>query len=375
MNLNCGRRFNISGFRGFGATALDGQCMATVQTLEWLAAKQYSAMLSLNVIPEHVQHLSTLPLTIREKIVFYVQNAISLSPQPYHKQVLEELASKGDVELEIEINDENNGSYGEKCKAIWFDLLKKCRYRRNRNGSTTVGIRLKELRARYWKHSLSKYLQDLSSLACLDLTGYSFLDADETMYVIAQSCPHLKKVNLSRCNTITDVGVFALFSYCKKLENIKLAYAECITSAVLSKIILQCPEIKYVNVKGNTDMQTIAKSKFGLKDRGFVEINMKQVRGISAHEINEIVSSSIDSLEILKMGDTNLDLKLLSPLLKSRLNEKTLPLQKLDISWCEDCDAESLIELIRLCPEFDNIQKSRVRLRHERCGIRAGYNL
>ena len=69
-------------------------------------------------------------------------------------------------------------------------------------------------------------------------------------------------------------------------------------------------------------MQTIAKSKFGLKDRGFVEINMKQVRGISAHEINEIVSSSIDSLEILKMGDTNLDLKLLSPLLKVDLMKK-----------------------------------------------------
>ena len=34
------------------------------------------------------------------------------------------------------------------------------------------------------------------------------------------------------------------------------------------------------------------------------------------------------------MGDTNLNLKLLSPS-KSRIDEKILPLQKLDISWCE----------------------------------------
>ena len=77
---------------------------------------------------------------------------------------------------------------------------------------------MKKPRARYWKHSLSKYLQDLSSLACLDLTGYSFLDADETMYVIAQSCPHLKQINLSRCNTVTDVGVFAFFTIVKNLK-------------------------------------------------------------------------------------------------------------------------------------------------------------
>ena len=56
------------------------------------------------------------------------------------------------------------------------------------------------------------------------------------------------------------------------------------------------------------------------------------------------------------MGDTNLDLKLLSPLLKSRIDEKILPLQKLDISWCEDCDAESLIELIHLCPELKSFK-------------------
>ena len=66
------------------AAVLNGRCMATVRTLEWLAAKQYSAMLSLNVIPEHVQHLSNLPLAIRENFrsTFKTQYLFRRSPPP-----------------------------------------------------------------------------------------------------------------------------------------------------------------------------------------------------------------------------------------------------------------------------------------------------
>ena len=47
-----------------------------------------------------------------KKIVFYVQNAISLFHHSHTTTGAGRLA-EGDVELEIEINDENNGSYGE----------------------------------------------------------------------------------------------------------------------------------------------------------------------------------------------------------------------------------------------------------------------
>ena len=46
--------------------------MEKIQSLEWLAAKQYAALLVLNLVPEqHIPHLSTLALSIK--------NAISIS--------------------------------------------------------------------------------------------------------------------------------------------------------------------------------------------------------------------------------------------------------------------------------------------------------
>ena len=37
-------------------------------------------------------------------------------------------------------------------------------------------------------------------------------------------------------------------------------------------------------------------------ERELKEINMKQVRGVSAAQINQIISNNVNSLEIIKMG-------------------------------------------------------------------------
>ena len=197
-----------------------------MQTLEWLAAKQYSALLSLNLIPEHVCHLSTLPEAVKRKIVFYLQNAIGSAPEPYHQQMLEELVKRCKIEVSLELTNSNN----ENNKELWLNILKKCRSM-NKNGINLIGLTCK-----YWEQSLQKYFQDVNTLQYIDISGYKYGNADETMFVIAQSCTNLTSINLSRCDALTDIGLLALLEYCKKMKSINLSYVEYITSKSFLKL-------------------------------------------------------------------------------------------------------------------------------------------
>ena len=324
-----------------------------MQTLEWLAAKQYSALLSLNLIPEHVCHLSTLPEAVKRKIVFYLQNAIGSAPEPYHQQMLEELVKRCKIEVSLELTNSNN----ENNKELWLNILKKCRSM-NKNGINLIGLTCK-----YWEQSLQKYFQDVNTLQYIDISGYKYGNADETMFVIAQSCTNLTSINLSRCDALTDIGLLALLEYCKKMKSINLSYVEYITSKSFLKIIQDCPNVTSINIKGNTCIEMYSSIQFfegnqnednrNSKRFELLELNMKQVRGVSDKQINDIVSRNLNTLQILKMGDTNFNLNLLNI---QNHNIKTLPLQKLDISWCEDCDTMQLISFILKCPNLTSFK-------------------
>jgi hypothetical protein len=325
-----------------------------MQTLEWLAAKQYSALLSLNLVPEHVCHLSTLPEAVKRKIVFYLQNAIGCAPEPYHQQILEELVQRCNIEVSLELTNSNN----ENNKELWLNVLKKCRSMTNKNGINLVGLTCK-----YWKQSLQNFFQGVNTLQYINISGYQYENADETMFVIAQSCPNLTSINLSRCEALTDIGLLALLEYCKKMMSINLSYVEYITSKSFLKIIQDCPNVTSINIKGNTCIEMYPFIQFFEETQNedsrngkrfeLLELNMKQVRGVSGKQINDIVSRNLNTLEILKMGDTNFNLNLLNI---QNYNRKTLPLQKLDISWCEDCSTTQLISLIEKCPNLKSFK-------------------
>ena len=167
--------------------------MEKIQSLEWLAAKQYAALLVLNLVPEqHIPHLSTLALSIKKKLVFYLQNSISISPEPYHQPILEQLVVNTDIEVSLDLVD--NGNINNKM--VWSNILKKCKRKQeinNDNNKSTCNnnneknnnylINLKELKCKCWKNSLSSYLQGLSTLKHINISGYKYENADQTMFV------------------------------------------------------------------------------------------------------------------------------------------------------------------------------------------------
>ena len=172
--------------------------MEKIQSLEWLAAKQYAALLVLNLVPEHIPHLSTLALSIKKKLVFYLQNSISISPEPYHQPILEQLVVNTDIEVSLDLVD--NGNINNKM--VWSNILKKCKRKQeinNDNNKSTCNnnneknnnylINLKELKCKCWKNSLSSYLQGLSTLKHINISGYKYENADQTMFVSRITLP------------------------------------------------------------------------------------------------------------------------------------------------------------------------------------------
>ena len=112
-----------------------------------------------------------------------------------------------------------------------------------------------------------------------------------------------------------------------------------------------CVHLKSINIKGNVKIELSPYIQLGMDkqdQRELKEINMKQVRGVSAAQINQIISNNVNSLEIIKMGDTEFNLSLLP---YENMND-VLPLKKLDLSWCEDCNTKTLINFIKKCPNL-----------------------
>ena len=103
-----------------------------------------------------------------------------------------------DIEVSLDLVD--NGNINNKM--VWSNILKKCKRKQeinNDNNKSTCNnnneknnnylINLKELKCKRWKDSLSSYLQGLSTLKHINISGYKYENADQTMFVSRITLP------------------------------------------------------------------------------------------------------------------------------------------------------------------------------------------
>ncbi|RHZ78645.1 hypothetical protein Glove_158g102 [Diversispora epigaea] len=80
------------------------------------------------------------------------------------------------------------------------------------------------------------------NLEHLALNSLKFLN-DETIYIIVQSCPNIRYLNLEFCYVI-DTAVEAIAQSCRNMEYFNLYRSESITDSSIFKIVKKCSYIQ-----------------------------------------------------------------------------------------------------------------------------------
>lgn len=93
-----------------------------------------------------------------------------------------------------------------------------------------------------------RVLQRSPRLEVLKLRACETIGA-KTLHVAAQSCPGLIKINMSRCNHVSNAAVMALARNCRELKYANLAWSDCTSSGMLS-LLNYCQDLKILNVSG-----------------------------------------------------------------------------------------------------------------------------
>ena len=84
-------------------------------------------------------------------------------------------------------------------------------------------------------------------LVRIDLSECSWV-TDVTLGELAKHFPNLQSINLAYCDKVTDGGVSELAKYCPKLLSINLYYCDKVTDVGVGELAKHCPQLQSINL-------------------------------------------------------------------------------------------------------------------------------
>ena len=96
--------------------------------------------------------------------------------------------------------------------------------------------------------SVCRVLQKSPNLEVLKMRACETIGS-RTVNIAAEYCPQLCKINMARCNHVSNIAVLALARSCIKLKYVNLAWSDCGSEGMLS-LLQQCQDLVILNVSG-----------------------------------------------------------------------------------------------------------------------------
>eukprot|EP01117_Protostelium_nocturnum_P015992 TRINITY_DN6248_c0_g1_i1.p1 TRINITY_DN6248_c0_g1~~TRINITY_DN6248_c0_g1_i1.p1 ORF type:complete len:751 (+),score=167.64 TRINITY_DN6248_c0_g1_i1:1516-3768(+) len=215
----------------------------------------------------------------------------------------------------------------------------------------------------------------LSQLKVLNLSWCRRVD-DAVLTKISEGCPELRVIDISLCNSITDVG-FSSLSNCAYLKGILASKCRNLSDLGIMEVVKKCTDLLFLNLTEwkLTDEGLNCISSYcpylicvvlgsckAITDAG-VELLVKRCNRVQSLAIscckqltNEAIISVSKHLYRLQSLSAS-ELPLVDDFGLSSLKECTL-LQNLSISWCNTITDESIIEVLTNCNLLETLDLS-----------------
>ncbi|GBC33361.2 F-box/LRR-repeat protein 20 isoform X1 [Rhizophagus irregularis DAOM 181602=DAOM 197198] len=159
-----------------------------------------------------------------------------------------------------------------------------------------------------------KIVEAYSKLVLLCIGGLKWykLISDQTIDVIAHSCPNLRHLSLKCCHNITDISVNRLLQHIHNLEYLELDQCRFITDSSICNTANSCPKLKHLDIDtSDASDTTICNIIYSCKNLRYLDIRC--CRLATDIVIDEIVQHC-SSLEFLGIQSTNVSKDALSKL-------------------------------------------------------------
>ncbi|UZO16138.1 uncharacterized protein OCT59_007528 [Rhizophagus irregularis] len=149
-------------------------------------------------------------------------------------------------------------------------------------------------------------------LLCIGGLKWYKLISDQTIDVIAHSCPNLRHLSLKCCHNITDISVNRLLQHIHNLEYLELDQCRFITDSSICNTANSCPKLKHLDIDtSDASDTTICNIIYSCKNLRYLDIRC--CRLATDIVIDEIVQHC-SSLEFLGIQSTNVSKDALSKL-------------------------------------------------------------
>lgn len=131
--------------------------------------------------------------------------------------------------------------------------------------------------------------ESLPNLTTLVL--HSSLISDDTIILIAKSCPKMIDLNLEGCHRITDVGLIQVAQYCRDLEDLSLSFCQTITDKSMEKIGEYCKKLKSLDINACLSINSIGVKYLAMKCLTLEKLDMTHNRQVDFSTIESMINS------------------------------------------------------------------------------------
>ncbi|CAB5185146.1 unnamed protein product [Rhizophagus irregularis] len=157
-----------------------------------------------------------------------------------------------------------------------------------------------------YNHELSVFVEAYFKLVLLCIGGLKWykLISDQTIDVIAHSCPNLRHLSLKCCHNITDISVNRLLQHIHNLEYLELDQCcRLATDIVIDEIVQHCSSLEFLGIQ-STNVSKDALSKLNPK----IKINRDSVLNIGPeNELNDLWVTLVNLVQHLWLTYANLE--------------------------------------------------------------------
>eukprot|EP00602_Paraphysomonas_sp_CaronLab_P005257 CAMPEP_0185038186 /NCGR_PEP_ID=MMETSP1103-20130426/33522_1 /TAXON_ID=36769 /ORGANISM="Paraphysomonas bandaiensis, Strain Caron Lab Isolate" /LENGTH=481 /DNA_ID=CAMNT_0027576501 /DNA_START=21 /DNA_END=1466 /DNA_ORIENTATION=- len=175
---------------------------------------------------------------------------------------------------------------------------------------------------------------------------------DYVVSIISESFPCLTTLELSNCKLLTPVSLCAIASasYKESLTRLDVSHNEASATSLLQ--LSSLPVLQWLNL---SFLCGVHEFSLPLQSRNLKSLDLSALHGLDDQAIEDMLLGThiLTFLTELRLTESSVSSACFRNIFSSSCSEDgggRLPLELLDISWCENIEATDISKVVRLCP-------------------------
>eukprot|EP00899_Mesostigma_viride_P005488 jgi/Mesvir1/14940/Mv26266-RA.1 len=196
-------------------------------------------------------------------------------------------------------------------------------------------------------HSLLGLVQ-CRQLLCLQLPGCDEVD-DNFLAMLAVSCHELESLLVNDCN-ITDIGVACLASFCPRLKELSVSYAQKVSDASIKRIAHRCQQLERLSIE-KTAVTDSSVSAIAQHCVNLCHLDVGHCKKVSDAGLLMVARNCalLRSLSLRGASQGITDASIIA------VAENCPVLQKLDVRSCYNLTDASIVKLVEHCKLLEHL--------------------